>query len=191
MQSSQSSLALLLLLVWFHPAAVAVSPGPCHHDSLFPSELDAVVAAMNTYNPISIREDREYMGAILQAGENFRCSVIAGGRGRDTIRIAVVSSDWHDITAFWHTHGDARSTNRYFSNRDTELVNRYRKPLYLGDYTGYLKKFLPGDKRISRPMARRLGLPPQRGAAFGTLVRDPNHRIVKIHTRSNHIAWHG
>ena len=160
----------------------------CDHEILFTSEHAAVVAAMNEFNPLSIAEDREYMGAIFREGNRYRYSVTAGGRHRDSLSISVAAGEWDSVAAFWHTHGSARPSNRYFSAHDTELVNRYKKPLYLGDYTGYLKRFRPGDRQISPFSARRLGLPARNGYAVGTQVNDSNRRPVKIAIRNSGLS---
>jgi hypothetical protein len=155
----------------------------CPDQLTFQSELEAVIAALNSFNPDSVREDREYMGAIFREGDRYGYSVVAGRRGRDRISLRVAGSEWERVSAFWHTHGGMRSENRYFSAEDTELVDTYKKPLYLGDYTGYLKRFAPGDRKLSRFAALRLGLPNRPGAAIGELLRDENARLIRIETR--------
>ena len=65
------------------------------------------------------------------------------------------------------------------------MANRFGKPLYLADYKGLLKLFNPGDPTISPISAGRLGLPPERGFATGSVVRDANNRMVRINTRAD------
>lgn len=180
-------LSLFTLFVFSIPSA-AFADSPCPHTDMFASELEAVVAAMNNYNPISISEDREFMGTIFKRGNRFGYSVTAGSRHRDRVSIRVARDEWESVAAFWHTHGDGHPSNRYFSDNDTDLVNRYRKRLYLGDFTGYLKRFSPGDKTMSAFAARRLGLPQRSGYAIGETVRDVNRRIVRIETRKPKIS---
>lgn len=163
--------------------SVAFGMKECPGQPTFQSEREAVIAAMNSFNPHSIREDREYMGAIFREGDRYAYSVVAGSRGRDRISLRVAGSEWERVSAFWHTHGGMHSANRYFSARDTELVDTYKKPLYLGDYTGYLKRFAPGDRKLSPFAALRLGLPNRPGFAIGELLRDDNSRLIRIETR--------
>lgn len=165
--------------------STALTTVPCAVSELFASEQEAVVAAMNSFNPLSIAEDREYMGTIFRQSGMFGYSVARGERHRDRFSMRLAGDEWDSVSALWHTHGDAYPSNRYFSDADTELVNRYKKALYLGDYTGYLKRYSPGDPRLSLFAARRLGLPAQRGYAIGEMVRDKNGRIVKIRTRQD------
>ncbi|MCG8415894.1 MAG: DUF4329 domain-containing protein [Pseudomonadales bacterium] len=156
---------------------------PCATQQLFASEQEAVIAAMNSFNPASIAEDREYMGTIYREGSLYGYSVARGTRHRDRFTLRLAGDEWDRVSALWHTHGDAYPSNRYFSDSDTRLVNRYKKPLYLGDYTGYLKRFSPGDRRLSPYAARRLGLPARSGFAIGEVVRDENRRVIRIRTR--------
>ncbi len=156
--------------------SVPVSP-------VYPSEKDAVTAAVNRYNPVSIKQDREFIGAIYQIGEGFKFSVIPGDKGSDQVQMRVSLAHLEDIVAFWHTHGNSDSENRYFSDTDTEMVATFDKPLYLGDYTGYLKVFEPQSKTLTAYAARRLGLPQVRGFSVGELVKDSNRRPIRINTR--------
>ena len=169
-------------------ASTITAQDSCPHSFLYASEIEAVTAAMDSYNPVSIAEDREFMGTIFREGERFGYSVSAGTRHRDRISIRVAKSDWDKVAALWHTHGAAHPNHRYFSDHDTEVVNRYKMPLYLGDYTGYLKKFSPGDRQLSRFAARRLGLPSRSGYAIGEMVRDDNERLIRIRTRRDPLS---
>lgn len=151
----------------------------------FPSEKEAVTAAANIYNPQSIREDREYMGAIYKTEQGYRYTVTAGKKRGDKIQIALPSEDFDHVVAFWHTHGNANPRHRYFSDVDTQTVHKFGRSLYLADYTGYLKVFEPGDPVLSLYAARRLGLPAVRGYATGELVKDMRRRSVRVATRSD------
>jgi hypothetical protein len=151
---------------------------------VYSSEKDAVTAAVNRYNPVSIEQDREFIGAIYQIGEGFKFSVVPGNQGSDQVQIRVSLADLEDIVAFWHTHGNSDRENRYFSDTDTQLVATFSKPLYLGDYTGYLKVFEPEGNTLSMFAAHRLGLPSVRGYSVGELVRDGDSRPVRINTRT-------
>lgn len=175
--------AILGVLLVLPRASASQDTKQCDQHTHFGSERDAVIAALNAYNPRSIEEDREYMGAIFAERGRFRFSVVAGSRRKDNVTLRVAGSEWERVTAFWHTHGDARPSNRYFSAKDTDLVNRFNKPLYLGDYTGYVKRYSPGDPRLNTFAARRLGLPARPGYAVGEVLRDDNNRFLRIRTR--------
>lgn len=151
---------------------------------IYSSEEEAVTAAVNQYNPTSIDEDREFMGAIYQLETGFQFSVISGRRRSDQIKMRVVVSELEDIVAFWHTHGNGDPKNRYFSDTDTQLAEQFSKPLYLGDYTGYLKVFEPNDNTLTAFAASRLGLPRARGYALGKLVEDKTKRPIRVNTRA-------
>ncbi len=164
--------------------AVPFSPGLLAKQTqlLFATELEAITAAANLYNPRSIREDREYMGTIFFNDGLFGYTVTAGVPGANSVSIAVPVDEWDQVVAFWHTHGDDRFMHRYFSNLDTASVKQTGKPLYLADYTGYLKKFSPGDRVMSAYWAKRLDLPPDDGFAIGNYVTDESNRRVRIRT---------
>jgi len=155
---------------------------PCA-SQLFASELDAVRAAADRYNPQSIREDREYMGAIFELEGGFGYTVSAASRREDNWRLTIPSMEWNRIRAFWHTHGDASSEHRYFSDADTSSAKKFGRPFYLADYTGYLKVYRAGDKTLNPIAADRLNLPRKPGFAIGTYVRNSLNRVVRVKVR--------
>jgi len=150
----------------------------------FSSELDAVRAAADIYNPLSIREDREYVGAIFESEGKFHYSVSAASRRTDNWSLAISNVEWDSVRAIWHTHGDASSHHRYFSDADTRSAKKFGLPFYLADYTGYLKVFRSGDKTLSRTAASRLSLPRQSGYAIGQFVRDAQNRPIRVKVRN-------
>ena len=123
------------------------------------------------------------MGAVLRAGGRYSYTVGAGEPGRDKITVTIRVPDGNDVVAFWHTHGARAQSNRYFSDVDTRLVRRLKKPFYLADYTGSLKVMVPGGRTLSRLRARRLGLPARTGYAVGQVVNDASGNPVRIPTR--------
>jgi hypothetical protein len=169
----------MLLLASINPAHA----DPPSAGRPYMTELAAVVAAADHYNPVSISEDREFMGAVLRDGDRYEFTVGAGEPGRDAITVRIRVRPGVDIVAFWHTHGARHSSNRYFSAVDTRLVKRWQKPFYLADYTGVLKVMVPGGPTLSRSRARRLGLPGRTGYAIGHVVNDANGDPVQIPTR--------
>ena len=118
----------------------AVSGAATHYQSLnrafvirdkFSSELEAVTHAMNNYNPFSVAEDREYIGAIYQLPEgNFIYSVAPGEIGSDLVKARIPKLKGARIIAFWHTHGGAHWSRRFFSDTDTSLVKQYHLDEY-------------------------------------------------------------
>ena len=149
---------------------------------LFESESAAVKAAADIYNPISIDEDREFMGTIVQKNGAYYFTVTAGNIGDDTVSIRVPKSIWDDVVAFWHTHGGKAYHHRYFSEVDTAMVENLGRPFYLADYTGQLKVFRPGDRVMSKSQAVKLGLPKQAGYAKGGPVIDESARPIMVKT---------
>ncbi len=176
--STPHALGLFSLVI-----SLMASPAVGDCSPLFDSEQLAVRAAADIYNPLSIVEDREYMGSIYRRDGKFGYTVTAGRRRANTMEIRIPKMDWEQVVALWHTHGDAKPNHRYFSETDTAVVEQFSKPFYLADYTGFLKVFRPGDPLLSPFAARRLGLPRVRGYALGEVVRDENNRTVRVATR--------
>ena len=180
------NLLVCLLLLILDPAKVVnadnsiqTAVGPA-----FPSELAAIKAAADIYNPVSIREDREFIGVILQFGKKYYFTVSAGEAGSDTASIRVSKQSWDYVVSFWHTHGRAAHHHAYFSEVDTALVNEQGKPFYLADHTGILKVYQPGGRKLRRNIAASLGLPRRNGFAVGQTVRDTENRVLKVKTIS-------
>lgn len=137
----------------------------------FPTEISAVIHASKTYRPLSQTEDVEYMGAIIRdINGKFIYSVANNRRGGDQIKINIKLKRGWKVIAFWHTHGKPSGYREYFSDTDTELVNKTGKPLYLATPTGRLKVFYPGDPTLNRLMSQQLQLPKHSGYAEGREV---------------------
>jgi len=149
----------------------------------FASELDAVIAASAAVNPRSIREDREFLGAVLRRGDDYHYSVVPGHAGADRIRARLAVPAGFELVALWHTHGAAAPERRFFSRVDAALVEGTGKPLYLADHTGALRVLKPGAPRLTASAARRLGLPGRPGFATGEELRRADGEPVHVPTR--------
>ncbi|MBL8202133.1 MAG: DUF4329 domain-containing protein [Chromatiales bacterium] len=148
----------------------------------YASALEAVVAASSAVNARSIREDREFIGAVLRRGADFHYSVAPGHAGVDRIQARLAIPAGFELVALWHTHGAAAPERVYFSRVDADLVTSTGKPLYLADPTGALRVLAPGAPRLTAMAARRLGLPHRPGFAAGEQVRRPDGDPVHIPT---------
>jgi hypothetical protein len=127
---------------------IALIDGLSHADeNRFATEIAAVIAASNLYNPTSIVEDREYMGAVLRDGDGYLYTVSAGQQRRDKITVKIEILPGFELIALWHTHGAPASERKYFSKVDTRLAEKLQIPFYLADFTGLLKIFEPGMPR--------------------------------------------
>ncbi len=176
---------VLLLFCGLNISFASASSATKHCSSLlFATELEAVKAASDIYNPLSIREDREYMGTIFESAGKFGYTVSASARREDRWSLSIAAMDWDRIRAFWHTHGNASPQHRYFSDSDTRSVQKFGKPLYLADYTGYLKVYRSAGKTLSPYAAAKLSLPMKNGFAVGEFVRDKFNRLVTTNVRS-------
>jgi hypothetical protein len=167
------------------PGAGEASPAVAPASRAYASELDAVIAASSASNPQSIREDREFLGAIFRHGDDFHYSVAPGHVGADRIQARLAVPAGYELVAFWHTHGAAAPARRYFSATDTALVSVTGKPLYLADFSGALRILKPGAPTLSRLAALRLGLGHGAGTAKGERLRGPEGALVHIPTRAD------
>ncbi len=166
-------LALTLLVAT--NAAAQEATAETRHPATFNSINDAVLGASRHYNPQSIREDREFMGAIFQQNINgesrFGYTIGSGDPHRDRITVRFRLPQGSKMVAIWHTHGSAHWSRRYFSSTDTRLAETIGLPVYLANGQGELRVFEPGERRLSHMQARRLGLGDQAGSAKGELLR--------------------
>ncbi len=143
----------------------------------FASERQAVEAAVKRFNPYSVREDREYLGAVIKLGSPadelaYRYLVARGKPGQNRVSIHLPIPERAEIVAFWHTHG-AHGPNRHlFSGSDTALVRKTGKPFYMADANGNLRVFRPGQRLLSAGLRHRLGLPAGGRYAEGELVAE-------------------
>lgn len=112
----------------------------------YDSELAAVVAAVNKFNPRSILEEREYIGAILKHHDQYFYSVSAGKRGEHNVTTRIRFPKSMQLVALWHTHAGFGASRRYFSKVDTKQARKINKPFYMANYTGELKIFRPDDR---------------------------------------------
>ena len=152
-------------------------------NEVYSSTTAAVAAAADHYNPHSIAEDREYMGAVYQCSEGYRYSVGAGKVGAGNVTVSLRTPMGCITVALWHTHGAAHRNHKYFSDIDTRLVKKIGLPFYMADYTGSLRVFEPGDRTMGLSEARRLGLGTSNQYARGSLVMDDSGHKVAVATQ--------
>ncbi|MFQ5635041.1 MAG: DUF4329 domain-containing protein [Gammaproteobacteria bacterium] len=195
-RSTSTAASLLLLAMTPDLPALAsliayAEPAQTGREAGYRDAESAVAAAANAHNPRSIRDDREYLGAILLRDGRYSWVAAAGIPGRDRISVRLRRPAGATVVAFWHTHGGPAYERRYFSDTDTRLVRKWRLPLYLADHTGQLRVFSPGDRTMSSARARRLGLPARSGFALGKRVVDRDGEPIRIATVIDELADSG
>lgn len=86
--------------------------------------------------------------------------------------------------AFWHTHGSMKPERNYFSEIDTQIANKLKRPIFLSDPSGALRVFNPGDSvfrsTVRVPGGRGARVP--RGSGEGTQVTDELGENILIRT---------
>ncbi len=158
----------------------------------YSSELDAVISASNYFNPLSIQEDREYIGAILKHKRqgHFIYTVSSGQSGADQVSARIRLPSDYEITAFWHTHGNHHWTRKYFSDVDTQLAKQWNLPFYMADASGRLRVYHPKAPTLSVTQTRKLGLGSHRGYAKGKSVSVDQRRVKLATTMDQWLALH-
>ncbi len=154
----------------------------------YPDALTAVIAASNYFNPLSIQEDREYIGAILKHKRqgHFIYTVSSGQSGEDTVSARIKVPADYEITAFWHTHGNHHWTRKYFSDLDTQLAKQWGLPFYMAEASGKLRVYNPDDPTLSSMRSRKMGLGAQSGYAKGRIV---SYQQQRVHLATNMNQW--
>ena len=105
----------------------------------FPRIKAALDALSKSYHQRSIREDREYMAAILEENGVYRVTVQAGLQGRGEVRIKIRLKESQALVALWHTHGAPGRGRELYSATDSRTVRTTGVPFYLTTPRGRLK----------------------------------------------------
>lgn len=131
---------------------------------------NAVIAMSRCFLDSSVREDREYIGAVFRIEAGYTFVVHRGEIGRGNAHLRVRIPRGLRVVAMWHTHGAPGPARHLFSPSDTKLVARMNLPLYLTDPAGAIRVYRPGDARGSGETrtGSRMQIVP--GSAIGTLV---------------------
>ncbi len=165
---------IVVSLLWPSESIANIRSNDSATSRFFSSELAAVVDAVERYNPISVKEDKEYLGAIFQHKVNgltyYSYSVAAGKSGEDTVTAAIRIPPGSKMVAFWHTHGAEHWSREYFSEVDTNLVRQWDIPMYLASANNELHVFQPSARTMPSMVARNLGLGRRNGIAKGEIV---------------------
>ena len=149
----------------------------------FPSVVATVSAMAREHLAMSVRADREYVGAVLQDIEgHYWAAVGVGCAGQDTVTFAVAVPAGYQLSAFWHTHGAAGPMRDWFSPEDVNLVVTTGYDFYLVTPSGGLRVLSRTDVTRSQhalQQFRRPGLP--HTATVGRTVtqpRGPDERVT-------------
>lgn len=149
----------------------------------YSSEVEAVIAATNRYNPASVRDNREHVGGIVRCpGRRFFYTHGAGQKHIAPVRFTVSIKKGCQLVALWHTHGGRKEHRKYFSPTDTKTARLLKKPFYMADYRGALSVFYPDDEVMKSGAMAFRGKPP-RGSSAGRRVLGVDGQEIHIATR--------
>lgn len=176
----------------FNASSLGINQELTVEEESYPDALSAVIAASNYFNPLSIQEDREYIGAILKHKRqgHFIYTVSSGRSGEDSVSARIRVPTDYEITAFWHTHGNHHWTRKYFSDVDTQLAKHWGLPFYMAEATGALRVYHPEDPTLSSMRSRKMGLGAHRGYAKGRLVSQQQRRVKLATNMSQWFSMH-
>ncbi len=168
-----SGLLLGSLLTTLPLAATQAQTTDNRYCDQFDSVQAAIVAAGNYYNPLSISEDRQYIGTVLQhtTDNHYIFTAVAGKPGQDKVSSALTIPEGYRLAAFWQTRGDQHWGQQYFSREQTHLARQWQLPYYMTNASGYLKVYAPDDPLMSSIQVRRRGLGMLGGVAEGQEIR--------------------
>ena len=103
--------------------------------------IEAAVYVLSiSYHKRSIREDREYIAAILEENCVYRVTVQAGSPGKDEVSMKIRLKKSQTLVALWHTHGVPRRLSERFSATDRKTAQKTGVPLYLHTPLGQHKR---------------------------------------------------
>ena len=155
----------------------------------FTSIESAVFDLSHCYLESSLREDREYMAAILNEADIYSVIVQQGTRSRDHVSLKFNRRVSQLFVAMWHTHGAPGLARDLFSVADTTLVNKIQIPFYLTDPTGQIRRYDPGaaKNRTSVRLGHSMRRAPK-GTSSGVVIGRispwgyQNHQPLTINT---------
>ncbi len=105
----------------------------------FPRIKAALDALSKSYHQRSIREDREYMAAILEENGVYRVMVQAGSPNMNTVTMTLRRKKSQTLVAVWHTHFVRGPMGERFSATDRKTARSIGVPLYLHTTLGQHK----------------------------------------------------
>ncbi len=106
----------------------------------FPRIGAALRALSMSYHRRSIREDREYLAAILEDNGVYRVMVQAGSPGKNAMTMTIRRKKSQTLVALWHTHGEPGRLRERFSATDRKTARTTDVPLYLHTPRGQHKR---------------------------------------------------
>ncbi len=105
----------------------------------FPCIEAAVDVLSINFHQRSIREDREYIAAILEENCVYRVTVQAGSPGKDEVSMKIRLKECQTLVALWHTHGAPGPRRELYSATDSRTVRKTGLPFYLTTPHGKIK----------------------------------------------------
>ena len=124
--------------------------GPTSYSTAYYNSPEAAAAAASSiFNAMSIPEDVEVGGGIVQHAKTgkYYYSFTLGDPGAGTVNIAFMKRPDDQLVGVWHTHGKVDATTHLFSSEDIDVADQLGMPLYMADGQGHLRRVQPGAKK--------------------------------------------
>lgn len=142
--SSCSCLLYWMLLSPTSVASIPTEPLDWHTDGL----IEGLVRLKDRFLDTSVRNDTEYVGAVLRDPDGrYRFTVGTGKPRQDRVTFQVRHPSSQELVGFWHTHGAHGPNRDRFSRADVELVRDTGKPFFLITADGRLLVLTPAEAR--------------------------------------------
>lgn len=125
-----------------------------HTSARYDNLEDAVLAAGGIFNPLSIEQDREVGGGIVQDSDGkYYFTFTLGEPKTGQVDMVIRKPRSHKLVAIWHSHGAPGPSRHRFSKNDVQSVHDLGVDSYMVDSTGAVRKL---SKDHNEP-ARRAG----------------------------------
>lgn len=138
----------------------------------FSTVVAAVTHAVDSYNPKSVKSNREHVGGILAcSGGRYVYTHGRGRRNQAPVQFSIPQTTDCKLAALWHTHGKKGPHKSMFSPSDTASANLIGRPIYMADHTGTIRVYEPGAPVIVSSRTRAGSTEGVlKGSAIGTVV---------------------
>lgn len=106
----------------------------------------AVLAAGGIFNPLSIEQDREVGGGIVQDSDGkFYFTFTLGQPKTGKVDMVIRKPRSHKLVAIWHSHGAHGPSRHRFSKGDIESAQKLGVDSYMVDSRGSVRRLSTED----------------------------------------------
>lgn len=120
--------------------ATGAANAACLSTDQFNTAEDAAIAALNTVNPLSVSDDRVYIGEVFEADGQYSYAWSRLDARDDGGRVTLEHASDAETVALFRTSGrdNVRLNNRSMSSLDRQATRRFDVDYYVADSSGEL-----------------------------------------------------